>query len=112
MDFYFVWTFKFRMSSLSLSLSLSLEKINYLFILSIIHHLIHCSGDQLKTIKLVKTVTFLIVITKTRLFKYIENFTSKNIKFSDKKSDIFHVSARNIDCGYSLVPTIYVFEQK
>ena len=25
------------------------------------------------------------VITKTRLFKYIENFTSKNIKFSDKK---------------------------
>ena len=24
-------------------------------------------------------------ITKTCLFKYIENFTSKNIKFSDKK---------------------------
>ena len=24
-------------------------------------------------------------ITKTRLFKYIENFTSKNWKFSDKK---------------------------
>ena len=44
-------------------------------------------------------------ITKTRLFKYIENFTSKNIKFSDKKkSDIFHISAQNIDCGYSLEP--------
>ena len=29
-------------------------------------------------------------ITKTRLFKYIENFTSKNWKFSDKKkTDIF-----------------------
>ena len=26
-----------------------------------------------------------ILITKTRLFKYIENFTSKNWKFSDKK---------------------------
>ena len=24
-------------------------------------------------------------ITKTRLFKYIENFTSKNLNFSDKK---------------------------
>ena len=28
---------------------------------------------------------------------------SKNSKFSDKKnSDIFYVSAQNIDCGYSL----------
>ena len=36
-----------------------------------------------------------LVITKTRLFKYIENFTSRNIKFSDKKkSDIFHISAQ------------------
>ena len=48
---------------------------------------------------------------------YIENFTIKNWKFSDKKSDIFHISAQNIDCGYSIelssnvVPTIYVFEQ-
>ena len=41
------------------------------------------------------------IITKTRLFKYIENFTSKNITFSDKKSDIFHISAQNIDCGCS-----------
>ena len=40
-------------------------------------------------------------ITKTRLFKYIENFTSKNLNFSDKNS-IFHISAKNIDCGYSL----------
>ena len=34
---------------------------------------------------------------KTRLFKYIENFTTKKWKFSDKNSDIFHVSAQNID---------------
>ena len=40
-------------------------------------------------------------ITKTRLFKYIDNFTAKNWKFSDKNSDIFHISAQNIDCGYS-----------
>ena len=28
----------------------------------------------------------------------------KNRKFSDKNSDIFHISAQNIDCGYSLEP--------
>ena len=49
-------------------------------------------------------ITAQYFITKTRLFKYIENFTSKNIKFSDKKSDIFHISAQNIDCGYPLEP--------
>ena len=32
---------------------------------------------------------------KTCLFKYIENCTTKN-------SDIFHISAQNIDCGYLL----------
>ena len=29
-------------------------------------------------------------------------FTTKNWKFSDKNSDFFHISAQNIDCGYSL----------
>ena len=43
-------------------------------------------------------------ITKTRLYKYIENFTSKIWKFSDKNSDSFHISAQKIDCGYSLEP--------
>ena len=43
-------------------------------------------------------------ITKTRLFKYIENFTSKTENFQIKISDIFHISAQNIDCGYSLEP--------
>ena len=28
----------------------------------------------------------------------------KNEKFSDKNSDIFYISAQNIDCGYSLEP--------
>ena len=26
----------------------------------------------------------------------------KIVKFSDKNSDIFHISAQNVDCGYSL----------
>ena len=46
-----------------------------------------------------------IVITKTRLFKYIENFTTIKIEnFQIKNLDIFHISAQNIDCGYSLEP--------
>ena len=41
-------------------------------------------------------------IMKTSLFKYTENFTTKKWKFSDKNSDIFHISDQNIDCGYLL----------
>ena len=49
------------------------------------------------------------VITHTCLFKYIENFTTKNWKFLDKKNkikkiDICHTSAQNEDYGYSLEP--------
>ena len=44
-------------------------------------------------------------ITKTCLFKYTENFTTKtNENFQIKNSDIFHISAQNIDCRYSLEP--------
>ena len=39
---------------------------------------------------------------KTRLFKYIENFTTDF--FLDKNSDSFPISAQNIDCVYSLEP--------
>ena len=34
----------------------------------------------------------------------MEYFTTKTIKFSYKNSDIFHISAQNIDCWYSLEP--------
>ena len=45
------------------------------------------------------------VITRTRLFKYIEKFHLQNLKnIQIKNSDIFHISAQNIDCGYSLEP--------
>ena len=41
-------------------------------------------------------------ITKTHLFKNIENFTTKKKEsFRIKKSVIFQISAENIDCGYS-----------
>ena len=43
-------------------------------------------------------------ITKTRLFKYILKILQpkkENVQ-KNKKSDIFHISSQNIDCGYSL----------
>ena len=44
-------------------------------------------------------------ITKICLFKYTENLTFKKMKnFQIKKNSIFHMSAQNIDCGYSLEP--------
>ena len=49
--------------------------------------------------------THLFHITKTRLFKYIDFFTPRKGKFSDKKkSDMVRIPAQNIDCGYSLEP--------
>ena len=48
----------------------------------------------------------IVCITKTRLFKYIEHFTTKkkNENFQIKKSNIFQMSAQIIDCGHSLEP--------
>ena len=34
----------------------------------------------------------------------MEDFTSKSLKKSDKNPDIFHISAQNIDCWYSIEP--------
>ena len=46
-----------------------------------------------------------MIITKTRLFKYTENCTTqKNENFQIKNLIFFHISAQNIDCGYSLEP--------
>ena len=46
---------------------------------------------------------FGVLITKTRLFKYIENFTTNNWKFF-RFWYFFHISAQNIDYGYSSEP--------
>ena len=35
---------------------------------------------------------------------YWKFYHPKNKKFQIKSSDIFHISAQNIDCGYSLEP--------
>ena len=44
------------------------------------------------------------VITKTCLFKYTKFLPPSNEHFQVKKSDILHISAEHIDCGYSLEP--------
>ena len=50
-------------------------------------------------------VSFLCDITKTSLFKYNENFDSKNCTFSNKKCWYFFIFLlKNIDSGYSLEP--------
>ena len=43
-------------------------------------------------------------ITGIRLFKCIENFTTKKGIFFYKKYRFFFISVENIDCGYSLEP--------
>ena len=59
---------------------------------------------QVYSNKILFLIWFILFISKTRLIKYIENFTYENWKFSDKNSDIFHISAQNIDGGYTLEP--------
>ena len=68
----------------------------------VIHFLKRLSCHHTQTFKHSLLFSF---ITKIHLFKYTENFTSKNWKFSDKKILIlFLISAQNIHCGYSLEP--------
>ena len=42
------------------------------------------------------------IITKKKNFSNILKFYHQKWKFSSKNFDIFHISAQNIDCGYSL----------
>ena len=47
-----------------------------------------------------------MVILPLRKLAYINilKISTPKTEFSDKKSDINHISAQNIDCGYSLEP--------
>ena len=48
------------------------------------------------------TVTF--ALWKHAYSNILKIFSPKNENFQIKNSDIFHISAQNIDCGYSLEP--------
>ena len=45
-----------------------------------------------------------VSITKTRLSNILKILQLKQENFQIKNSDIFHIPAQNIDCGYSLEP--------
>ena len=52
-------------------------------------------------------ITKAILLSTLRKHAYsniLKILPPKNEKFQIKNSDIFHVSAQNIDCGYSLEP--------
>ena len=68
-----------------------------------------------------KPMIFFLFITKTRLFKYFENSPPKTESFPIKILIFFHITAQNIERGYSLEPhhrggsneyTQSIFEQK
>ena len=46
----------------------------------------------------------LITLRKHAYSNNTESFTTKTKKISEKKSDILHMPAQNIDCMYSLEP--------
>ena len=46
----------------------------------------------------------LVSLRKHAYSNILKILPPKNWKFLDKKIDIFHISAQNIDCGYSLEP--------
>ena len=50
--------------------------------------------------------------SKTRLFKYIENVTTKNWKFSDENSNIFHISATHKLWEYMYVQSMLLSRNK
>ena len=49
-------------------------------------------------------VFFYIHYENTPIQMYCKFYHQKNENFQIKNSDIFHISAQNIDCGYSLEP--------
>ena len=48
--------------------------------------------------------TILVTLRKHAYLNTLKNSQPKTESFSDKNSDIFHISAQNIDCGYMLEP--------
>ena len=77
------------------------------------HSLIRCVTGCILESQVCKVFFFIrktITSTNIRHFKYIENFTTKkNENFQTEKSGGFHISAQNIDCGYSLEPPWLAF---
>ena len=51
-----------------------------------------------------KLCSFRVALRKQAYSNILETLTPKNENFQIKNFDILHISAQNIDCGYSLEP--------
>ena len=54
--------------------------------------------------RMTSSISFLCHYENTPIQLYIKFFNQKKETFQIKNSDIFHIPAQNIDCGYSLEP--------
>ena len=63
-----------------------------------------CSGLSVRNLNINPVNAILSPLRKHAYSNILKNLPPKKWKFSDKNSDIFHISAQNIDCGYSLEP--------
>ena len=52
----------------------------------------------------VRCLTVIILSLRKHAYSNILKILPPKMKISNKNSDIFHISAQNIDCGYSLEP--------
>ena len=55
-------------------------------------------------VPILRTSLFILSLRKQAHSNTLKILPPKKWKISDKNSDIFHISAQNIDCGYSLEP--------
>ena len=63
---------------------------------------LHCIA--LLTYK-IQNASVLVYTLRKHAYSNIQKISSPKTQiFSDKSPDIFHISAQNIDCGYSLEP--------
>ena len=63
------------------------------------------SGEMIPSIVLkINESNYVTALRKHAYSNILKILPPKNDKFQIKKSDIFHISAQNIDCGYSLEP--------
>ena len=63
----------------------------------------HASFEHYKTLN-ARRLTDTISLRKHAYSNILKTLPSKNENFQKKNSDIFHISAQNIDCGYTLEP--------
>ena len=69
-------------------------------------YVVYVDSEVVKAAKKMKKKGY--TITETCLFNILKISPPKTENLQIKNSDIFHISAQNIDCGYS---TFYVFKQ-